>query len=143
MANLVETDIPRDRGLEVDLPGLGLQGLERLSAQGVLSLEVFLSVRIEPWRTIAGSCWLLRLMTMRRSSIGGSGDRGRLERDPPHFSLTIGVREGELSVESIAALPESADSALAAVVNFLVIMRPLTWRANYGLFFVAGNCGGF
>ena len=75
--------------------------------------------------------------------IGGSGDRGRLERDPPHFSLTIGVREGELSVESIAALPESADSALAAVVNFLVDMRPLTGRANSGLFFVAGNCGGF
>ena len=69
VANLVETDIPRDKGLEVDLPGLGLQGLERLSAQGVLSLEIFLSVRIEPWRTIAGSSWLLRLMTMRRSSI--------------------------------------------------------------------------
>ena len=69
VANLVETDIPRDKGLEVDLPGLGLQGLERLSAQGVLSLEIFQSVRIEPWRTIAGSCWLLRLMTMRRSSI--------------------------------------------------------------------------
>ena len=68
VANLVETDIPRDKGLEVDLPGLGLQGLERLSAQGVLSLEIFLSVRIEPWRTIAGSCWSLRLMTMRRSS---------------------------------------------------------------------------
>ena len=49
----------------------------------------------------------------------------------------------ELSVESIAALPESADSALAAVVNFLVVMRPLTGRANWGLFFVAGNCGGF
>ena len=69
MANLVETDIPQDRGPEVDVPGLGLQGLERLSAQRVLSLEVFLSVRIEPWlRTIAGSCWSLRLMTMRRSS---------------------------------------------------------------------------
>ena len=54
-----------------------------------------------------------------------------------------GAAEGELSVESIAALPESADSALAAVVNFLVIMRPLTGRANWGLFFVAGNCGGF
>ena len=46
VANLVETDIPQDGGPEVDVPGLGLQGLERLSAQGVLSLEVFLSVRI-------------------------------------------------------------------------------------------------
>ena len=68
VANLVETDIPQDGGPEVDVPGLGLQGLERLCAQRVLSLEVFLSVRIEPWRTIAGSSWLLRLMTMRRSS---------------------------------------------------------------------------
>jgi len=66
---LVETDIPQDGGPEVDVPGLGLQGLERLSAKRVLSLEVFLSVRsnLGFW-TIAGSCWSLRLMTMRRSS---------------------------------------------------------------------------
>ena len=39
MANLVETDIPQDGGPEVDVPGLGLQGLERLSAQRLLSLR--------------------------------------------------------------------------------------------------------
>ena len=144
MANLVETDIPQDGGPEVEVPGLGLQGLERLSAQGVLSLEVFLSVRIEP-RLLdhRGELLVVALDDHASKLIGGSGARSRLERDPPHFSLTDGVWEGELSVESIAALPESADSALAAVVNFLVIMRPLTGRANLGLFFVAGNCGGF
>ena len=125
VANLVETDIPQDGGPKVEVPGLGLQGLERLSAQGVLSLEVLLSVLIEP-RLLdhRGELLVVALDDHTSKLIGGSGDRSRLERDPPYFSLTIGVWEGELSVESIAALPESADSALAAVVNFLVIMRP-------------------
>ena len=90
VANLVETDIPRDKGLEVDLPGLGLQGLERLSAQGVLSLDIFLSVRIEPWLLDhRGVLLVIALDDHASKLIGGSGDRGRLERDPPHFSLTM------------------------------------------------------
>ena len=81
MANLVETDIPQDGGPEVDVPGLGLQGLERLSAKRVLSLEVFLSVRIVPWLLDRGELLVVALDDHASKLIGGSGDRGRLERD--------------------------------------------------------------
>ena len=61
-----------------------------------------------------------------------------VDQDP---FVAVGVGKRELCIEGIAALPESTNSMLAPVVNFLILNRGQTVRVGRRSgFFVASGC---
>jgi len=100
----------------------GAKCFEGLAAQSVLSFKVLLRKVVEPW--VLHHRGQLVVVSLDHHSPqlvcgGGSGDCFQGDATDPFVAVGVGKRE--LCIEGIAALPESTNSTLAPIINFLIL----------------------
>ena len=123
----------------------GAKCFEGLAAQSVLSFKVLLRKVVEPWVLHhRGQLVVVSLDHHSPQLVCGGGNGVCFQGNAPDPFVAVGVRKPELCIEGIAALPESTNSMLAPVVNFLILTRRQTVRVGRRSgFFVASGCSVF
>ena len=102
----------------------GAKCFEGLAAQSVLSFKVLLRKVVEPW--VLHHRRQLVVVSLDHHSpqlVCGGGNGVCFQGNAPDPFVAVGVGKRELCIEGIAALPESTNSMLAPVVNFLILSR--------------------
>ena len=141
----VESGLSNHAGPEIDVARFCAKCFEGLAAQGVLSLKVLLRKVVEPWVLHhRGQLVVVSLDHHSPQLVCGGGNGVCFQGNAPDPFVAVGVGNRELCIEGIAALPETTNSMLAPVVNFLILSRRQTVRVGRRSgFFVASGCSGF
>ena len=127
----VESGLSNHAGPEIDVARFGAKCFEGLAAQGVLSLKVLLRKVVEPW--VLHHRGQLVVVSLDSSFAAARLRRGSgvcFQGDASDPLVAIGIRKRELCVEGAAALPESTNSTLAPVINFLILNGRQTVRVG-------------
>lgn len=142
---LFEAGLSNHAGPEINVARFGAKCFEGFASQGVLPLKVLLRKVVEPWVLHhRGQLVVVSLDHHSPQLVCGGGNGVCFQGHATDPLVAIGIRKRELCVEGVAALPESTNSMLAPVINFLILNRRQTERVGRrsGLF-VARCFSGF